>query len=117
MNRKRYIFLFDVAKIKVSPVNRRMANGFPATFYCGASGYENKYSWEEKAPGGVWVESNQFGAKSELLTVVAQSSLNGYQYRCRVTNGGKVLYSSAATLTVVEVSSNGTSSKLQSADN
>lgn len=101
--RKRYIFLFDVAKIKIPPVNRRMAVGFPATFYCGANGYENKYSWEEKAPGGTWVESHQVGAQSELLTVVAKASLNGYQYRCKVTNGGKVLYSSAATLTVVEV--------------
>ena len=115
--RKRYILLFDAAAIKINPVNRRMAVGFPATFYCGASGYGNSYSWEEKAPGGVWRESHQFGAQSELLTVVAKASLNGYQYRCKVTNGGKVLYSSAATLTVVEVSSNGTSSKLQSADN
>ena len=106
--RKRCIFLFDVAKIKIQPVNRRMAVGFPATFYCGASGYENKYSWEEKAPGGVWVESHQFGAQSELLTVVAIASLNGYQYRCKVTNGGKVLYSSAAKLTVVEVGTSAT---------
>ena len=109
MNRRtRYIFLFDVSKIKIQPVNRRMAVGFPATFYCGASGYENKYSWEEKAPGGVWVESHQFGAQSELLTVVAKASLNGYQYRCKVTNGGKALYSSAATLTVVEVGTSAT---------
>ena len=108
MNRKRCIFLFDVAKIKIPPVNRRMAVGFPATFYCGASGYGNTYSWEEKAPGGVWVESHQFGSQSELLTVVAKASLNGYQYRCKVTNGGKVLYSSAATLTVVEVGTSAT---------
>ena len=101
MNKKRYIFLFDVAKIKINPVNRRMAAGFVATFYCGVSGYGNTYSWEEKAPGGAWVESHQFGAQSELLTVKANASLNGYQYRCKVTNGGKVLYSSAATLTVV----------------
>ena len=108
MNKKRCIFLFDVAKIKIQPVNRRMAVGFPATFYRGASGYENKYSWEEIFPGGVWVESHQVGAQSELLTVVAKASLNGYQYRCKVTNGGKVLYSSAATLTVVEVGTSAT---------
>ena len=108
MNKKRYIFLFDVAKIKINPMNRRMAVGFPATFYCGASGYENKYSWEEKAPGGDWVESHQFGAQSELLTVVARANLNGYQYRCKVTNGGAAYYSSPATLTVVEVGSSAT---------
>lgn len=104
--RKRHVFLFDAPSIKINPVNRRMAVGFPATFYCGASGYENKYSWEEKAPGGDWVESHKFGAKSELLTVVASANLNGYQYRCKVTNGGTVYYSSPATLTVVEVSTN-----------
>ena len=108
MNKKRYIFLFDAAAIKINPVSRRMAKGFVATFYCGASGYGNTYSWEEKAPGGTWVESHQFGAQSELLTVVANASLNGYQYRCKVTNGGKVLYSSAATLTVVEVGTSAT---------
>ena len=102
--RKRYMLLFEATKIKVEPINRRMAVGFIATFYCGASGYENQYSWEEKAPGGAWVQSRQFGAKSELLSVTATAKLNGYQYRCEVSNGGAVYYSAPATLTVVEVS-------------
>ena len=106
--RKRYIFLFEATKIKVEPLNRRMAAGFIATFYCGASGYENSYSWEEKAPGGAWVQSHQFGAKSELLSVTAIPDLNGYQYRCKVTNGGTTYYSDPATLTVVEVSTSAT---------
>ena len=106
--RKRYIFLFEATKIKVEPLNRRMAAGFIATFYCGATGYENSYSWEEKAPGRAWVQSHQFGAKSELLSVTAIPSLNGYQYRCKVTNGGATYYSAPATLTVVEVSTSAT---------
>ena len=106
--RKRYIFLFEAAKIKIEPLNRRMAEGFIATFYCGASGYGNKYSWEEKAPGGNWHSSHQFGAKSELLSVTAIPDLNGYQYRCKVTNGGDTYYSAPATLTVVEVSASAT---------
>lgn len=107
MNR-RYIFILQPTKIKVEPLNRRMAEGFIATFYCGATGYDNKYSWEEKAPGGAWVQSHQFGAKSELLSVTATAKLNGYQYRCKVTNGGATYYSTPATLTVVEVSTSGT---------
>lgn len=99
--RKRYIFLFDVTKIRINPTDMRMPAGYMAKFYCGADGYQNRYSWEERAPGGHWVESHQFGAKSELLSVVAKVELNGYQYRCKVTNGGAVYYSSAATLTVV----------------
>lgn len=99
--RKRYIFLLDATKIRINPVDERMASGYMAKFYCGASGYQNKYSWEERAPGGVWTESFQFGAKSELLSVVAKTEINGYQYRCKVTNGGDVYYSAAATLTVV----------------
>lgn len=110
--RKRYIFLFDATKININPVNVKMIVGYPAKFYCGASGYLNRYSWEEKAPGGTWSESYQFGAKSELLTVVAKKTLNGYQYRCKVTNGGLVYYSEAAALTVVEVTSNGAANKL-----
>lgn len=107
MNR-RYIFILEPAKIKVQPLNRRMASGFIATFYCGASGYNNTYSWEQKAPGGRWVQSHQFGAKSELLSVTATTKLNGYQYRCKVTNGGATYYSAPATLTVVEVSTSAT---------
>lgn len=110
--RKRYIFLFDATKININPVNVKMAAGYPATFYCGASGYQNSYSWEERAPGTTWSESYQFGAKSPLLKVVARASLNGYQYRCKVTNGGNVFYSGAATLTVVEVAVSGTTGKL-----
>lgn len=106
--RKRYAFLFDATKININPVNVKMAVGYPATFYCGASGYRNKYSWEERGPGGTWSESHQFGAKSELLTVVAKKTLNGYQYRCKVSNGGLVYYSGTATLTVVEVATSGT---------
>ena len=106
--RKRYIFLFEATKIKIEPLNRRMAEGFIATFYCGATGYENKYSWEEKAPGRSWVQSHQFGAKSERLSVTAIPALNGYQYRCKVTNGGATYYSAPATLTVVEVSTSAT---------
>ena len=105
--RKRYIFLFDATKININPVNVKMASGYPTTFYCGASGYQNQYSWEEKAPGGTWTESFQFGAKSPLLKVTAKKSLNGYQYRCKVTNGVAVYYSGAATLTVVEVTASG----------
>ena len=107
-NRKRYVFLIEAPKIKVEPLDRRMAEGFIATFYCGATGYNNTYSWEQKAPGGSWVDSHQFGAKSELLSVTATAKLDGYQYRCKVTNGGAIYYSAPATLTVVEVTSSGT---------
>ena len=41
--RKRYIFLFEATKINISPVDVEMVSGYPATFYCGASGYDNKY--------------------------------------------------------------------------
>lgn len=110
--RKRYILLFEATKINIDPVDVKMASGYQATFYCGASGYDNRYSWEEKAPGGVWKESFQFGALSPYLKVIAKKTLNGYQYRCKVTNGGNVFYSGAATLTVVEVKTSGTTNKI-----
>lgn len=110
--RKRYILLFDAPKINISPVDVEMYVGYPATFYCGASGYGNEYSWEELAPGGAWTDSQHTGSKTPLLKVIAAPNLDGYKYRCKVTNGGKVFYSDSATLTVVEVTNGGIAGKL-----
>lgn len=110
--RKRYILLFDAPKINTSPADVEMPVGYPATFYCGASGYGNEYSWEELQPGGAWTDSHQSGAKTPLLKVIAAPNLDGYKYRCKVTNGGKVFYSDSATLTVVEVANIGITDKL-----
>lgn len=106
--RKRCVLLFEATKININPVNVKMAEGYPAAFYCGASGYNNNYSWEERHSGGAWTESLRSGSKSPFLKVVAKTSLNGCQYRCKVTNGGAVYYSGAAILTVVEVTASGT---------
>ena len=102
--RNKNILLFEATKINTNPVDVAMYVGYVATFYCGASGYLNEYSWEEMAPGGNWNDSQHTGAKTPLLEVVARPNLNGYKYRCKVTNGGNVFYSIPATLTVVEVS-------------
>lgn len=110
--RKRYVLLFDVPKINTNPEDVEMYVGYPATFYCEASGYRNEYSWEEMKPGGTWTDSQHQGAKTPLLKVIAVPNLNGYKYRCKVTNGGKVFYSDSATLTVVEVTSGGITGKL-----
>lgn len=110
--RKRYILLFDAPKINTSPADVEMYVGYPATFYCDASGYRNEYSWEEMKPGGTWTDSRHPGSKTPLLKVIAMANLNGYKYRCKVTNGGKVFYSGSATLTVVEVTNGGIAGKL-----
>ena len=40
------------------------------------------------------------GAKTATLSVPATKARNGYQYRCKVSNGAGTVYSAAATLTV-----------------
>ena len=110
--RKRYILLFDAPEINTNPEDVEMCVGYQATFYCGASGYRNEYSWEEMKPGGAWIDSQKPGSKTPLLKVVAMKNLNGYKYRCKVTNSGKVFYSDSATLTVVEVKNGGIAGKL-----
>lgn len=110
--RKRYILLFDAPKINTNPEDVEMYVGYQATFYCEASGYRNEYSWEEMAPVGAWTDSQHTGAKTPLLKVIAMPNLNGYKYRCKVTNGGKVFYSDSATLNVVEVTNVGNAGKL-----
>ena len=110
--RKRYVLLFDAPKINTNPEDVEMYVGYAATFYCGASGYRNEYSWEEMKPGGTWNDSQQPGAKTPLLKVISVQNLNGFKYRCKVTNGGKVFYSDSATLTVVEVENGGIAGKL-----
>lgn len=110
--RKRYVLLFDAPKINTNPEDVEMYVGYKATFYCEASGYRNEYSWEEMAPGGAWTDSQKPGAKTPLLKVIAIKKLDGYKYRCKVTNGGDVFYSKSAELTVVEVENGGIAGKL-----
>jgi len=61
------------------------------------------YQWQFKRPNeSAWANTGNPGNKTDTLTVTAKESLNGYKYRCVVTdpNFAEPIYSKEATLTV-----------------
>ncbi|MBR5658897.1 MAG: beta-galactosidase [Lachnospiraceae bacterium] len=61
-----------------------------------------KYQWQSrKNSSAEWTNSGQSGAKSANLTVATLAGLNGWQFRCVVTDGnGQKTYSNVVTLSV-----------------
>ena len=59
----------------------------------------HSYQWQNSANGTAW--NNVTDATSTVLTVAGNIALNGYKYRCVVTDeGGQTATSNAVTLTV-----------------
>ncbi len=82
------------------PVSVTAPQGSSVTFSVTASGSGLSYQWYRKSPTGTW--SAVTGATSSTLTITAGAGLDGYQYRCKVSNSAGGVYSSAATLTVTD---------------
>ena len=95
--------LFTKLSILTQPKNTTAAAGSTAKFTVAAYGKATlKYQWQSrKNASSAWSNSGQPGAKTATLSVTALAGLNGWQFRCIVTDGdGNPLPSSAATLTV-----------------
>ena len=93
-----------VPKITTQPKNTRAQVGNVATFTVAAQGKATlKYQWQSrKNASSAWSNSGQPGAKTATLKVTATAGLNGWQFRCVVTDGnGQSWGSGVATLTVV----------------
>ena len=90
-------------KITTQPANKSVTAGSTAVFTVAANGKATlKYQWQyRKNSSDTWKTSGQNGNKTAKLSVATTERLNGYQFRCVVTDGnGLKVYSSAATLTV-----------------
>ncbi len=75
------------------------AAGQPATFSVSASGGTNyTYLWQQSADGGLtWTDCN--AASADWLVVAAAQNMDGYLYRCVVTDGvGNTAVSKGAQL-------------------
>ena len=95
--------LFTKLSILTQPKITTAAAGSKAKFTVAAYGKATlKYQWQSiKNASSAWSNSGQPGAKTATLSVTALAGLNGWQFRCIVTDGdGNPLPSSAATLTV-----------------
>lgn len=92
-------------KIKTQPSDISVTEGGTATFKISASGSGISYQWQTSQNGSDW--TNIFGAASAALSVTADISINGYMYRCIVTDGTDTLTSDPAVLTVREKTETG----------
>lgn len=74
-----------------------------------AEGSGLTYQWQYCAAGSTtWANTSFVGAKTSIMTLSATTARNGYQYRCKITDGsGNVAYSRALTLTVLFYSNSG----------
>ena len=88
--------------ITTQPVGKTVAEGATAKFTVKATGTGLKYQWQYRTSStGKWQAASATGNKTATLSVPGTAARNGFQYRCKITDGsGNVKYSNAATLTV-----------------
>ena len=87
-------------RILSQPQNASVRAGTGVTFTVEAEGDNLSYQWQMKSTGSGWVNMGAASARN-TFTVFADDTMNGYQYRCRVTDPyGNSEVSDAATLTL-----------------
>ena len=92
--------------ILAQPADRNAATGSTVKFTVQASGVGTlTYRWQQRSSvSGTWANSNLSGANTNTLSVAANSSHNGWQFRCMVSDQkGEAAESTAATLNVVPI--------------
>lgn len=101
----------DVATLHVvslaiakQPSDITVSTGATAEFTVTATGAGLTYQWQYRTSStGKWKNSNASSATKETVKVKGTTSKDGYQYRCKVTDGAdNVLYSDAVTLFVAD---------------
>lgn len=87
-------------RIVTQPVDQTVRAGTNVTFTTTAEGDGVTYLWQMKAPGSSWAVMGN-ASQNGSWTLYADASMNGYQYRCIVTDRtGAAIASATATLTV-----------------
>ena len=94
--------------IEEQPKSVTVSPSATATFKVVGGGESLKYQWQVSKDGGsTWsnINSTKYpSAKTDTLMFTAASSMNGYYYRCKITNGDGSVTSSKAKLTVKSAS-------------
>ena len=89
--------------ITSQPQSTTAAVGTRATFKVVATGGGLSYQWQYRtSTSGAWTDSRGTNYNKATFTPSVGSSMNGYQYRCRVSNSMGTVYSNPATLTVTK---------------
>ena len=94
-----------VTGIKSNPVDQSVLKGDEVTFTVTATGAELKYQWQyRKSDTDTWKTTTVSGNKTDTITMEGTTARDGYQYRCKVTDGeGNVAYSAGAVLRVTGI--------------
>lgn len=93
---------YERITITEQPESQSVEEGEKVTFSVKATGSSiTSYQWQQSADNGQnWTDIPSVGAKSASYSFYAYSGVDGYQYRCVVSNSGDRAESAAATLTV-----------------
>ena len=97
--------------ITKQPADKAASPGTKATFTVTAAGVAPlSYQWQYMSPSmTTWASSGQDGNKTATLSVSTTKALQGYRFRCVVTDGnGLKAYSKAVTLTLCNIPINAT---------
>jgi len=91
----------DFPAIIQNPSDTTVNVGEVATFRVTALGKGLTYQWRVSTNGGrTWANSGASGNTTDTLSVTTQAVQNGFLFKCRVTQSGTTIESTAATLTV-----------------
>ena len=111
----------DPAVIQTNPTNKTICSNGPASFVVGVTGYVAAYQWQVSIDNGsTWSNITNGGVyfhpTQAVLTILgAGISMNGYQYRCMVTDSCvRNIFSGVALLTVDSLQSGVTPSGVNS---
>ncbi len=86
--------------IGTQPASQTVTKGNTATFSVAATGEKLSYQWQRSTDNGQsWTDISEAKAAT-YNTAATTTSMNGYQYRCVVSNSAGCVTSDAATLTV-----------------
>ncbi|SDM09837.1 immunoglobulin domain-containing protein, partial [Chryseobacterium taihuense] len=100
-------FLGGAPVINSQPVNKNACTGATTSFSVTATG-ATSYQWYQNSGSGFIALSNTApfsGVNTNTLTVTGVTpALNGYQYRCAVSNSSGSVNSTSASLTVTSIS-------------
>ena len=101
----------NIPKITKQPESTCVSLGTTASFTVAATGTGTlTYQWQYMSPTMTsWANSAQSGNKTTKLSVATKGSLQGYLFRCVITDGnGKKAYTKAVTLTLCDIPINET---------
>ncbi len=77
-----------VLSIRTQPSDVSTTVGKTVNFKVAAAGGGLKYQWRWRTPGGSWKNCTGTGSQTATLPIEALERRNGYEYQCKVTDGG-----------------------------